>query len=139
MNGMPKCGITGTREGATEAQLAALIRILLATDATSMHHGDCIGADRQAHVIGKARGMYICIYPPIDPKSRAFCTDWDECETPLPYLERNKLIVNHSSFLVAMPRAHYEEDRSGTWAAVRYARKQNMRSIFILAPDGSTL
>lgn len=137
--GMSKAAVTGTREGATYQQLATFTRILLATGATSLGHGDCIGADKQAHGIARKLGLWITGYPPNDEKNRAWC-ECDEYAAPAPYLERNKLIVNQASFLIALPRFHYEETRSGTWAAVRYARTfGGNRPIFIIAPDGNTL
>lgn len=59
----------------------------------------------------------------------------DEKREPLPYLARNCVIVDEADILLACPKGP-EEQRSGTWATVRYARKQNKR-IVIVYPDGT--
>jgi hypothetical protein len=100
-----------------------------------VHHGDCIGADAQLHTLAKAAGLKIIIHPPIDPKKRAFCQEYDEIREEKPYLDRNKDIVNESEFLIATPRTMHEVLRSGTWATVRYARSTNI-DIAIIEPDG---
>jgi outer membrane protein insertion porin family len=49
-------------------------------------------------------------------------------------LDRNRAIVDSCDVLIACPKGP-EEQRSGTWATVRYARKQKKR-IVIIWPDG---
>ena len=47
---MNSIGFTGTRQGMTAEQKSAL-RNLLDGGAGDFHHGDCIGADSEAHGI----------------------------------------------------------------------------------------
>ena len=52
-----------------------------------------------------------------------------------PALARNRSIVEAGQLLAAVPRFKHEEVRSGTWAAVRYARKRQKRLV-VLWNDG---
>jgi hypothetical protein len=62
-------GITGTREGATPAQLDELrshiaqIYAHNGVNATVLHHGDCVGVDEQAHDIAREYDMLIEVHP----------------------------------------------------------------------------
>ena len=98
------------------------------------HHGDCLGADAAAHANAVALGFRIILHPPTANAARAFSkAPGAEMTTypPLPYLERNKAIVDGTDLLIAMPKdARREEVRSGTWATVRYARKKNRSIVF---------
>lgn len=146
-------GITGTRQGLTRAQYCQLFyqmerfidkHVGLAT----FHHGDCIGADAQAHSIAVGLRYAIEIHPPEIKLNRAFCdsrvwmpqnflvnlTVWPAKD----YLARNEDIVDGSSLLLATPKSMHEEMRgSGTWHAIRYARKIG-RSYLIIWPNGQT-
>lgn len=139
---MWRVGVTGTQHGLTPEQLATG-KMLLAglingkdhRQSTIFSHGDCIGADVQLANIAMAYGYYVQAFPPIDPKKRAFHKS-HRILGSLPYLKRNHLIVNHSSILLAFPRQHKEQRRSGTWATIRYALK-NSTDLIIVFPDGS--
>lgn len=113
-------GFTGTSKGMSVGQRAALERELRGRTFT-FHHGDCVGADAQAHDIAKAAGGSIVIHPPTDSKARAYCVG-GRVLPPYPYLERNHHIVDACDVLIAAPRGA-EVLRSGTWATVRYAQK----------------
>ena len=95
-----------------------------------LHHGDCIGADTDAHnlvVDYFKENLYsfvgrIIIHPPIIEYKRSFC----KAKTvlpPKPYLERNHDIVDSSDVLIATPKEMEQQLRSGTWATIRYAVK----------------
>jgi hypothetical protein len=125
-----RIGFTGSQDGMSARQLQALRVILLSTKATELHHGDCIGADAQADALVRqlnGQGLThidVVIHPPIDPKKRAFCAQpGDAVWEPLPYLERNRDIVDSANMVIAGPKSGNEVARSGTWATVRYARK----------------
>jgi len=132
---MLKLGFTGTQEGATSAQIAKLDELFASFGQFELHHGDCIGADKAAHLAARRVGASVVIHPPLVKTKRAFC----ESALILPpkaYLERNKDIVDATDVLIACPKSEKEELRSGTWSTVRYARKQRKMEIIIL-PDGS--
>jgi hypothetical protein len=54
------------------------------------------------------------------------------------YLERNKDIVRESASLIAAPLQAEEQQRSGTWSTVRFARKIG-KPVFLILPDGTVL
>lgn len=120
-----KIGFTGSREGISERQAQQLEVLLIDLQATEFHHGDCIGADAEAHAIAKRLGIHTTAHPGNAPSMRAFC-DADEVRPAKAMLPRNWDIVSETELLIAAP-AREEEMRSGTWATVRYARKQKKR------------
>jgi hypothetical protein len=121
-------GFTGTRKGMTERQKAVFRDQLLALKPDIFRHGDCIGADADAHELvrkhcPKAR---IIIYPANSIGYRAFCKG-DVARPMMNPLFRNKMIVEAAELLVAFPDTKKERLRSGTWATIRYARKIGKR------------
>ena len=132
---MLKIGFTGTQEGVTTAQMSKLAELFATFGRFELHHGDCIGADKAAHLAARRVGASVVIHPPLVKSKRAFC----ESALVLPpkaYLERNKDIVDATEVLIACPKSSNEEVRSGTWSTVRYARKQKKMEIIIF-PDGA--
>jgi hypothetical protein len=127
-----KVGFTGTGTGLTPYQMIAVERQLQELSPIEFHHGDCVGADAVAHDIATSLGIKTIQHPPTNPRARAF-TRCDEVRSCKPYLERNHEIVDETDVLLACPRSKNEELRSGTWATVRYARKQG-REIRIIYP-----
>lgn len=130
-------GFSGTQGGVASKQEDTLFHVLGALSAVDsvFRHGDCIGADAQAHKIAKGHGFKTVAHPPVNESKRAFC-DADEILPAKEYLERNKDIVNFSKVLIACPGQFEEVVRSGTWATIRYARKAK-KNIIIIFPDGS--
>jgi len=127
-------GFTGIQEGMTRLQLAYLESTLARLCPEEFHHGDCVGADAEAHEF--VRRVYprcrVVVHPPEDGRKRAFCAGDLICDQR-PYLVRNLAIVACCEELVAAPKSPVEELRSGTWATVRYARKAGKR-VWILRP-----
>jgi hypothetical protein len=135
---MTSVGFTGTRQGMTEAQKSTL-RALLDGGAGEFHHGDCVGADSQAHDIANECGYSIVLHPPTDHSQRAWRKVPLHMERPKkPYLDRNKEIVRETASLIAAPAEPEEQLRSGTWSTVRFARKQR-KAVFLILPDGSVI
>jgi hypothetical protein len=98
-------------------------------------HGDCIGADEEAHAIAAAIGYEIHIHPCDIAVMRARC-DAMVIHPPKPPLDRNRDIVRGSLIMTAAPGEAKEVLRSGTWATIRFARRLD-RQIYIVRPDGS--
>jgi hypothetical protein len=131
---MKKIGFTGTRKGMTTPQRNTLRYMLTIYTGSEFHHGDCIGADNQAHGDAIQCGMRVVVHPPILDRLRAFCKG-HETRDPKPYLVRNREIVGETDLLIACPDVANEIERSGTWATVRFARSIK-RPIWIILPDG---
>lgn len=133
MNYALHIGFTGTQEGMSDRQKEALAFDLSIRSSWLIvfHHGDCVGADEEAHLIARYIGAYIVIHPPIDPRLRAFC-EGDEIREPKPYIPRNHDIVDESRLLLAAPLLpEHEQPRSGTWATWRYAREKKVERILL--------
>jgi hypothetical protein len=129
-------GFTGTQAGMSEHQKETLRRILTAAvlssgDPVMFHHGDCTGADAEAHEIALSVECGIIIHPPMRRIKRAYCQGANEIHPPKEYILRNHDIVDASIGLIAAPKSNQEELRSGTWATIRYARKMNKRVILL--------
>lgn len=135
-------GFTGTRHGMTTAQRRVFTDYLRTHmgRADSLLHGDCTGADQQAHHIVKAirPHSYIEIYPSNLSDNRAYCEGAALVHSPQPPLVRNKLIVDGCGLLLSTPAEPYEMHRGGTWHTVRYARSR-VKAHIIFWPDGSVL
>lgn len=135
---MIKIGFTGTREGMTEAQKAVLFGMLLGfRDSIQLHHGDCIGADEQAHQIAIEMNVRVVIHPSDDSSARAFCLGSYSMRFPKGYLDRDRDIVHDTELLIATPKENQEQRRGGTWFTIRYARSL-AKPITIILPSGET-
>lgn len=128
-------GFTGTKVGMTPDQLESVKAILIWAIPRWVHHGDCVGADAQFHKLAADRGIKVHIHPPVDPKLQARLKG-DISDEPLPYLERNRVIVRNANLLIAAPDSPTERVRSGTWSTIRYARKIGTHHTIVF-PDGS--
>lgn len=135
---MTRIGITGSRLGLTDAQYETARKLLSAlSPGSEVHHGDCVGADQQAHDIVREHSSdtQIVGHPPDKPALRAFC-EVDVEEPPKQYLLRDLDIVKSSDTLLAFPHTTFEIRKSGTWATVRMARKHKV-PVMIVWPNGS--
>lgn len=128
-------GFTGTRNGLTERQISSLAEILARYSSITVHHGDCVGADEDFNAMAQFVALKIVIHPPTNKVFRAYCVG-DELRDEKPYLERNHDIVDECDVLIACPSgAENIKIRSGTWATVRYARKQG-KPVIVINPNG---
>lgn len=116
-------GFTGSRNGMTDCQKESVYLILKTHKhgISEFHHGDCVGADCQAHVIAVDCGYDIIIHPPTNTSLRAFCEG--TLLKQKNYLERNRNIVDCCDVLLACPNTIEEQKRSGTWYTIRYAMR----------------
>lgn len=130
-------GFTGTQKGMTPIQVEKFVDVIRAFDPTTFIHGDCIGSDADAHRLLRMyfKKIHIELFPPDDVKKRAFC-EADKIYASLPYLTRNRLIIENSDYMIAIPGEAQEKLRSGTWSTIRYAKRLN-KSMMIIFPDGS--
>src|SRR3954469_13163014 len=128
-------GFTGSRQGMTPAQLSNLHSLLQGAGFLWLHHGDCLGADREAHDVAVRLGIQTHRHPPTSTAFRAYCAA-DVSSAPADYLARNRAIVDATEELIAAPSTFSDTLRSGTWATIRYARKCR-RLVMIIHPDGA--
>jgi hypothetical protein len=151
-------GFTGTKRGLTEPQRDSLLSFLaMQRDEMErsvqkaglefravLHHGDCVGADAQAHRVAYLTGWEMALHPGKDSSGespyRAWCADNGppdavyESYDPLFYAERNLHIVSAGTMLIACPDGP-ERQRSGTWSTVRAAIRMG-RPVVVIPPDG---
>lgn len=138
-------GFTGTRDGMTTQQLRSLRWLFVRLHATGntvtrLHHGDCVGADAQAHAMFDRAGKEIVIHPPVDTRLQALCGCTNRARVfihyPLPYMVRNRVIVDATEALfAAMKHEAPCDDYGGTYRTVQYARSLN-RPVSLIRPSG---
>ena len=132
MSEVDHVGFTGTRIGLSSTQRHSLRTVLaeLKNDgAIWFHHGDCVGADEEAHQVAKALGYKTHAHPPDVMAYAAVTLDADITEEPAPYMVRNQAIVDVCDILVACPKQesdHTMTTRSGTWTTVRKAIRRGL-------------
>lgn len=140
-------GFTGTREGMNEFQTEQFTQIIAAFAPLGFcfHHGDCIGADADAHAILKSVlkiSHNTCVSIAIHPghnqykksPTRAYCEWFSICYPAKQYIARDKDIVTQSDILIAVPKTqNMTIIRSGTWTTVRYALKQH-KGVIVIPP-----
>lgn len=126
-------GFTGTRHGMTAAQQKGLRWMLRPIDAVTFDrfvHGDCIGADEQAHAIALELRIPIEIHPSTHPL-RAHCEGADVVMNPRPPLDRNRVIVKRATTVIAAPAEDTPQARGGTWSTIRAAIGLGRRTVII--------
>lgn len=102
----------------------------------TIHLGDCINADAEAHEDATDLGLFTIGHPPTNHQKRAFCTYTEEREAKDYLLRNHDIVMEGIDGLIACPSGWVEVQRSGTWSTVQYARKLK-RMIWIIRPDGS--
>jgi hypothetical protein len=135
-------GFTGTRADLTLQQVhylhnlvAAYVEWCSAYGAVPfVRHGDCFGADAQFHRMATSAGCVTIGHPGHLARLRAGCAT-HFTHPPRDTLDRNRDIADWSWLVVACPRGDEEELRSGTWAAVRAARRLHRPVILVLPTD----
>lgn len=140
-----KIGFTGTRFGMTEAQRAAVSRLLFEPDATEFHHGACVGSDEQAAVLvaNTYDWIYIIAHPGRSASggtnehlSQIAIDVSDEVRDTDTHFARNRAIVDETDRLIATPRDMNSQSKGGTWYTINYAAKHG-KPTTIVWPDGS--
>jgi hypothetical protein len=128
-------GFTGTREGMTESQKKAFTLHIQRMKVDQFHHGMCVGADQEAEVIVRILHSSAPIHghPPKNKSNISRASRPDVVHKAAEYLVRNRHIVDACEIIFATPKTEYEILQSGTWSAVRYARKKN-KMVRIIPP-----
>lgn len=130
-------GFTGTQQGMTDLQKKVLYRFVSFLDLDEFHHGDCIGADDQAaSIVYELRPLVpIHSHPCIITNKRAFNPHASVTYPPKPPFDRNKIIVEASSHMVAAPKEMQRQNKGGTWHTVKYSIAHKT-PLLIIYPDG---
>lgn len=129
-------GITGTRQGMSDAQLEAVARFLSSVEVAELHHGDCVGVDAQIHTMLAGSGCRIVIHPGTNDEHRAFCKGHEE-RPRLTHFARNRNIVDACDVILGVSVSPHRLYHGGTWYTLDYAYKIGRRMI-IVWPDGHT-
>ena len=133
-------GFTGTRQGLDSYQhheLLVFLQVFKRWHDTChivppvFHHGDAIGADDQAASTAAWCGYYVVGHPCTIFNQRAYNMNNRVVLTPKSPLDRNHDIVDMADYIIACPATEKEEQRSGTWATIRYAKKMGKRITLI--------
>lgn len=134
-------GFTGTRQGPTPAQHKAVDRFLIAMfrdhGARVLVHGGAVHSDTFAHEVVRPLGE-IWVFPAIEGGllSSAVREPFNGIiAEPIPALDRNDIIAGLADGLLAVPYSDTEDERSGTWATVRRARKRGC-PVYVVRRDG---
>lgn len=136
---MKTLGFTGTHKGMTSLRKSAFRSLVRELQPDEFHHGDCIGADAEAHGIVRelVPNCTIVAHPPMRVDSRAFCAA-DVIRPASAYIKRNRNIVNATAQLTGVPFEVSEQLRGGTWSTLRFAYKQGVCT-HVIYPDGAML
>jgi hypothetical protein len=130
-------GFVGTHHGMTTPQRVCVHALLcgLQSHSAFFHHGDCVGAEAEAHDLALELGYKVIIHPPTQNNLRAFCEGYYELRTPRPYLVRARFIVEESERLIAT--VYDGEERADTGRTIRLAWRRR-KPVMIIYPDGRT-
>jgi len=146
-----KIGFTGTQKGMTDIQKSSFSTVISeffrGASHKEFHHGDCIGADAEAHQLildynhelwfDYEAEVAIHIHPPTNESKQAKCEFFEKYYKPAPYLTRNRDIVNACNILVATSAYIPGVEKGGTWYTINYAKTKKTIPIWIIYPDGT--
>lgn len=127
-----KIGFSGSRQGMSATQKDILFN-LLKDKAGEFHHGNCIGADSEAHDMATVLNYKVCIHDPLNQGSNWAGKRGALHYPPMPYKVRNKNIVEKTAVLFACPLAF--DGKGGTWNAIEWAKRLK-RQFYIILPNG---
>jgi hypothetical protein len=141
--------VTATRDGLTTEQAqkfrayVAAIAKKVATEEIPMRsclrlvHGNCDGGDLELALIAYRLGVEVEAYPSDLPGAGRRIFYYNHATAvPRPPLERNERLVEMGNVVLAFPKNFHEELRSGTWHAIR-AAKRRRRPLSIIWPNGT--
>ncbi len=139
---MISVGFTGTRRGMTDAQRGA-VRAELEYGLEHygifvFTHGDCVGADAEAHTIAISLGIRVEIRPCHYSELRAYCTGAALVHPVADAHVRNRAIVDGCHSMIAAPHVDLWEPlkSGGTRSTIRYGLRKGRRYAICL-PSGA--
>lgn len=136
-------GVTATRKGLTNPQIACASYLMLKINPELMHHGCAEGGDRQLDEMARVAGVKRLGFPSFDNQEN-WATRRDSglavyrsgrTGDLLSTAERNE-VISRAEFFIGFPAGFEEEQRSGTWQTIRM-RGRTKHPYLIAWPDGS--
>lgn len=127
-----RLGFTGSRHGMSQNQREQFALAVSDLQPVEFHHGDCLGADEQAHDIVRlfCPDTRIVVHPPESDYLRAY-KEGDIILESFGYIVRDRNIVDSTDALYATPYTDYYQPKSGSWFTIRYAGvKQKPCTVF---------
>lgn len=131
-------GFTGSRFGMSAAQQQRVNAAIAHLKPNEVHHGSCVGADANFHVLAYAfdSDIRFVVHPPTETGLvQVIALGNVTTMAPEPYLVRNRRIVDACDVLLGAPAEEQEQVRGGTWSTVRYARAQG-KTVYVVLPSG---
>lgn len=129
-------GITGSLEGLTGPQLRWAKQFIQDNVVRVLHHGNCIGGDEDvATLFYKGQDTYIIAHPGHISTMQSKISFNDLVLPEKHTLARNRLIVNSSDLLLGFPKIDDEDDNSGSWYTIRWA-KRHRTPVIVISPTG---
>lgn len=133
---MFRLGVTSTRHGLNANQRKVINYFLSGLYhhhlfEVEVHEGQCVGGDEEISLMARNFGFKIIGHPPLNTKLMS-SFEPDEMLKPKDYLDRNQNIVETCDVLLAAPLLNLEQQRSGTWTTIRYARKLQKPILYVL-------
>jgi len=131
---MISIGFTGTREGFTGPQVKSfkdlLADLVSLHPAADFHHGDCEGADAEAHDIVRALcpAWIIHIHPGPEGDRHRAGRAGDKLYAPKGHFARNRDIVNASSLVIGVSKTPHRLELGGTWYTLDFAKKSKVQT-----------
>ena len=139
-----KLGFTGSRMGMTAAQAATFKRLISEENVTLFVHGDCVGADAEAHDMIEAIKPEVNIV--VAPSLNATLRAWRKPRTGVlcearASVDRNRAIAVMCEMLVATPRQRVVSTSgfilpSGTEQTINFALDYG-RPVRVIKEDGT--
>ena len=141
-----KVGSTGTQYGITQEQREKFKELILKLNSEDnieeFHDGNCKGSDLQTRgiVLQVLENVTFHIHPStlnsfVKPYTNRKTLQIIGIHPVKKPLVRNRDIVDCIDVLIGCPYQKNEIVRSGTWATIRYAKKQNKKT-YIIKPNG---
>lgn len=135
---MKAFAFTGTRQGLTATQHAALEKELLRLRDEGYgvaHNGSAIGADLEAALLCRQIGFRIVAHPSSLITMTAEVPS-DELREKAGAKKRDRAMVQEAELLIACPGAREAVQGSGTWYTIGYAERRGLPVRFVW-PDGA--
>lgn len=134
-------GFTATRRSMTRLQyLAAMAWMARHDHPDSVHQGCCVGGDEELTQLASKYWPDAVIHAHPSNIEAMTSKSAIACSTvfhgALPPLDRNRVIVDIATEMLACPAEIEEQRRGGTWSTIRYARKLRV-PLTIIYPDGT--